>query len=282
MLLVVSYRNSTSNHNQNTRSIGRSIVVSYRNSTSNHNPVSPAGFAPALYLIEILHQTTTQQTPRPAYVCCILSKFYIKPQLRRFNERLRHSCILSKFYIKPQPAGWLPSRTTCCILSKFYIKPQLARSTYKMSPRCILSKFYIKPQLYPVDECPAIRCILSKFYIKPQQLGITKSDTSVVSYRNSTSNHNSVEVYSLPLRLYLIEILHQTTTMFAVTRLLFRCILSKFYIKPQLRRFAGFPGWRCILSKFYIKPQLVASARSACVVVSYRNSTSNHNSGRAF
>ena len=36
------------------------------------------------------------------------------------------------------------------------------------------------------------------------------------------------------LGLYLIEILHQTTTQVSVLTLLCRCILSKFYIKPQL------------------------------------------------
>lgn len=36
-------------------------------------------------------------------------------------------------------------------------------------------------------------------------------------------------------RLYLIEILHQTTTSFVLNIFLFRCILSKFYIKPQRR-----------------------------------------------
>ena len=35
-------------------------------------------------------------------------------------------------------------------------------------------------------------------------------------------------------RLYLIEILHQTTTMVETGREKIRCILSKFYIKPQL------------------------------------------------
>ena len=59
--LVVSYRNSTSNHNQNTRSIGRSIVVSYRNSTSNHNRGRTLCGICELYLIEILHQTTTNR-----------------------------------------------------------------------------------------------------------------------------------------------------------------------------------------------------------------------------
>ena len=34
-----------------------------------------------LYLIEILHQTTTYRAVLLASQCCILSKFYIKPQL---------------------------------------------------------------------------------------------------------------------------------------------------------------------------------------------------------
>ena len=33
-----------------------------------------------LYLIEILHQTTTSLLPGFLPFCCILSKFYIKPQ----------------------------------------------------------------------------------------------------------------------------------------------------------------------------------------------------------
>ena len=78
---VVSYRNSTSNHNKVvTRPLG-GRVVSYRNSTSNHNMQKLLIFEAMLYLIEILHQTTT--------IACIT----------RFERR----CILSKFYIKPQP-----------------------------------------------------------------------------------------------------------------------------------------------------------------------------------
>ena len=34
-----------------------------------------------LYLIEILHQTTTDTFAPLSVACCILSKFYIKPQL---------------------------------------------------------------------------------------------------------------------------------------------------------------------------------------------------------
>ena len=99
---VVSYRNSTSNHNCHPRLLELSRVVSYRNSTSNHNSTSTPQMIILLYLIEILHQTTTQAQPRLIPLCCILSKFYIKPQHPRLLELSRLCCILSKFYIKPQ------------------------------------------------------------------------------------------------------------------------------------------------------------------------------------
>ena len=210
-----------------------------------------------LYLIEILHQTTTMDRPEMATPCCILSKFYIKPQpSARVRESLK-GCILSKFYIKPQQRIRHKIGHSCCILSKFYIKPQLSRQ--KASYYC------------------------------------------VVSYRNSTSNHNSstynhsrrslylIEIlhqtttrrraWPHRIRLYLIEILHQTTTDDAVEFPILGCILSKFYIKPQPRQHQIAKDDGCILSKFYIKPQLPARPLGMLSVVSYRNSTSNHNVG---
>ena len=56
-----------------------------------------------LYLIEILHQTTTFIADDWPILSCILSKFYIKPQRIRNTTRTQAGCILSKFYIKPQP-----------------------------------------------------------------------------------------------------------------------------------------------------------------------------------
>ena len=99
---VVSYRNSTSNHNSHLHRFCINNVVSYRNSTSNHNISFGCFLANTLYLIEILHQTTTscEHSARP--MCCILSKFYIKPQPKLTAGVERISCILSKFYIKPQ------------------------------------------------------------------------------------------------------------------------------------------------------------------------------------
>ena len=144
---VVSYRNSTSNHNKVvTRPLG-GRVVSYRNSTSNHNRMTRFLASYLLYLIEILHQTTTCGKCEDCLRRCILSKFYIKPQRAVPASIPTPSCILSKFYIKPQHLQPRSSRQQRCILSKFYIKPQHGARRREASRRCILSKFYIKPQL---------------------------------------------------------------------------------------------------------------------------------------
>ena len=129
-------------------------VVSYRNSTSNHNVRRPRSWTGTLYLIEILHQTTTLLTFFMIIWCCILSKFYIKPQLMVLAFSLFLGCILSKFYIKPQPNSCLFVTLTCCILSKFYIKPQQEARAELAALGCILSKFYIKPQPPPSWCCP--------------------------------------------------------------------------------------------------------------------------------
>ena len=144
---VVSYRNSTSNHNSCLILLILRMVVSYRNSTSNHNSAFVTRSDTLLYLIEILHQTTTFDF-RPRFSPgCILSKFYIKPQLICCSSVWRECCILSKFYIKPQQCPPSVEISASCILSKFYIKPQQrVRHTLGHSC-CILSKFYIKPQL---------------------------------------------------------------------------------------------------------------------------------------
>ena len=78
-----------------------------------------------LYLIEILHQTTTLLRPLYTFLRCILLKFYIKPQHPSLGKGLSHRCILLKFYIKPQLCLINIFHLRCCILLKFYIKPQL-------------------------------------------------------------------------------------------------------------------------------------------------------------
>ena len=120
-------------------------------------------------------------------------------------------------------------------------------------------------------------CILSKFYIKPQRSFWSVFCGCVVSYRNSTSNHNAKGLLRTSMPLYLIEILHQTTTPLPFDWCCICCILSKFYIKPQPETAATLTTSGCILSKFYIKPQHPCRRLRFFWVVSYRNSTSNHN-----
>ena len=142
---------------------------------------------------------------------------------------------------------------------------------------CILSKFYIKPQLHRWNSRFSSCCILSKFYIKPQLTRIHSYSAIVVSYRNSTSNHNRDYRPRYRRGLYLIEILHQTTTVLSLFLGFCCCILSKFYIKPQPR------GVYCLdvdvvsyrnSTSNHNKPD---SGKAHRLVVSYRNSTSNHN-----
>ena len=122
---VVSYRNSTSNHNNSAVSMSGVSVVSYRNSTSNHNTAegydfwltvvsyrnstsnhNRRAFAPALkplYLIEILHQTTTIQVSMVLLVPLYLIEILHQTTTQSTVDRNAAGCILSKFYIKPQP-----------------------------------------------------------------------------------------------------------------------------------------------------------------------------------
>ena len=230
----------------------------------------------ALYLIEILHQTTTSSRARARLLCCILLKFYIKPQQPFTRSRY------SKLYL----IEILHQTTTCgkCedCLRRLYLIEILHQTT--------------TPALASMPLC---RCILLKFYIKPQLRLERELAYCVVSYRNSTSNHNEGEPLNTQRKLYLIEILHQTTTLNFIGRefillylieilhqtttlrlticLVVGCILSKFYIKPQQDAKRQTAGNGCILSKFYIKPQLLEDYPEEVYVVSYRNSTSNHN-----
>ena len=186
-----------------------------------------------LYLIEILHQTTTAGIAQPATFELYLIEILHQTTTKRSRTRDRGRCILSKFYIKPQRLCRCSSWPSGCILSKFYIKPQrVAGEGYSQA---VVSYRNSTSNHNYADNAQNRRL--------------------VVSYRNSTSNHNSCTSPILLIVLYLIEILHQTTTAPPEKRNFISCILSKFYIKPQLNNPSTFEYARCILSKFYIKPQ---------------------------
>ena len=121
---VVSYFNSTSNHNSEFSSSSASQVVSYFNSTSNHNVIILDGRAIELFLISILHQTTT-----PAGDC--------HPEVQLFLISILHQTTTMEEFKVKEFALFLISilhQTTtrkvnnifscCCFLFQFYIKPQ--------------------------------------------------------------------------------------------------------------------------------------------------------------
>ena len=276
LLWVVSYRNSTSNHNRIRLRFSERIVVSYRNSTSNHNKNNGATAIKMLYLIEILHQTTTDSESDTyagrLYLIEILHQTTTLISVSSFST----SCILSKFYIKPQlPVALLRYVVVVSYRNSTSNHNQNTRSigrsivvSYRNSTSnhnrgrtlCGICELYLIEILHQTTTTVAFSvatacCILSKFYIKPQPSRRRLPTCGVVSYRNSTSNHNPVQIRNDKGELYLIEILHQTTTF----------------------RIALFASMGCILSKFYIKPQLACGWYDLRRVVSYRNSTSNHN-----
>ena len=253
------------------------LVVSYRNSTSNHNLASVVLTVTGLYLIEILHQTTTTTScwwaPTWLYLIEILH------QTTTWSKKFRtlFSCILSKFYIKPQQNAMLRKRLRSCILSKFYIKPQpFLHGGFRagvVSYRNSTSNHNDTVYTATFVEVVSYRNSTSNHNC----LRWSKTDCIVVSYRNSTSNHNLTLIWWCCMKLYLIEILHQTTTAHLGNGVCFLLYLIEILHQTTTGSLRLIRLMCCILSKFYIKPQLAGISPNAVFVVSYRNSTSNHN-----
>ena len=188
--VVVSYWNSTSNHNVPSLPWRRSGVVSYWNSTSNHN-CDPLFLAKVLlYLIEILHQTTTLLEFGVRRFGCILLKFYIKPQPRLvlafrlgvvsyWNSTSNHNCWHKSF---------------CWGLVVSYWNSTSNHNDVRSNPLAVpVVSYWNSTSNHNVYHQ---RCYTH----------------TVVSYWNSTSNHNICPSLGVVFALYLIEILHQTTT----------------------------------------------------------------------
>ena len=143
-----------------------------------------------LYLIEILHQTTTGLTPTHFLLSCILSKFYIKPQ--RLPERPRIFLVVSyrnstSNHNDAEGTGAEPPVVS-------YRNSTSNHNDVRSNPLAVPVVSY--------------RNSTSNHNLP----GDYVTSTAVVSYRNSTSNHNSGWSANSPVVLYLIEILHQTTT----------------------------------------------------------------------
>ena len=121
-----------------------------------------------LCYILLLHQTTTLSDVNIDAGSCVISYFYIKPQLKRWRQRMRRRCVISYFYIKPQLLGCVFFYLIRCVISYFYIKPQLKRNSFA----------YHHVVLYLTSTS------------NHNALGISRHTLRVVLYLTSTSNHN--------------------------------------------------------------------------------------------
>ena len=208
-------------------------VVSYRNSTSNHNISPPIISLIELYLIEILHQTTTQSTVSRNDAALYLIEILHQTTTDCSPCGCFCGCILSKFYIKPQ----LPAMAGDLFKVVSY-RNSTSNHNYGV-PQEVSQKLYLIEILHQTTTSTVISCLIFSLYL----IEILHQTTTLPSQRRCDCG------------LYLIEILHQTTTTRLSSVWHRGCILSKFYIKPQLSSVSVLPLSCCILSKFYIKPQ---------------------------
>ena len=209
-----------------------------------------------LYLIEILHQTTTHCKCIQFTLCCILSKFYIKPQ----QLLLKKETLLVVSYRNSTSNHNLRQEHR---LLERVVSYRNSTSNHNL--------FTIIRYRYSVVS---YRNSTSNHN---DQTGMVCWN-GVVSYRNSTSNHNSLNGCSLNVWLYLIEILHQTTTAstFASSELLLYLIeiLHQTTTSASARR-ANVPLY--LIEILHQTTTVRLQSYMGGKVVSYRNSTSNHN-----
>ena len=257
---VVPHSNSTSNHNVLRRFRSFLLVVPHSNSTSNHNMVARLWKLTALFLIPILHQTTTR-FPAPRYRH-LLFLIPILHQTTTLTVRFVHSALLFLIPILHQ--------TTTASLKLYeeqmlFLIPILHQTTtnYRRIRRrkgCSSFQFYIKPQHR--NLLSSVRCVVphsnstsnhntftrTMWYppVVPHSNSTSNHNKNgklvrlqdVVPHSNSTSNHNLETFLGVNVRLFLIPILHQTTT----SRMAVIHILHVTHMTPMHKTSCRTPG----------------------------------------
>ena len=252
-----------------------------------------------LYSIFILHQTTTHHGISVVIMNCILSLFYIKPQLKLDATDFGQNCILSLFYIKPQlylhgAVGvdivfylYSTSNHNQSLndygypeLYSIFILHQTTTETTSFSLQLKLYSIFILHQTTTFEHYQRPCYKLYSIFILHQTTTLFHCSFrfrwlySIFILHQTTTGTDPKQLQRL---LYSIFILHQTTTTAPTTFLISYCILSLFYIKPQPGRTQMSNRYNCILSLFYIKPQPRGRVNELSKIVFYLYSTSNHN-----
>ena len=165
-----------------------------------------------LSYISFLHQTTTMSCMSWLVMHCLISLFYIKPQLLDKDTRMENNCLISLFYIKPQLVFVSLYNVIHCLISLFYIKPQLiARVIF--DPHIVLYLFstsnHNRSSLRRCGTCIVLYLFSTSNH---NYTMIVYESTAIVLYLFSTSNHNYCTHSLLLFELSYISFLHQTTT----------------------------------------------------------------------
>ena len=143
---------------------------------------------------------------------CFSFQFYIKPQQTAFSVRFQHGCFSFQFYIKPQHHRRCRCSAEGCFSFQFYIKPQhLARGS---SIRIVVSHSNSTSNHNRWAPVVYTSCVVSHSNSTSNHNGNFERmfKERVVSHSNSTSNHNNILPLKTSNALFLIPILHQTTT----------------------------------------------------------------------
>ena len=143
-----------------------------------------------LYLIEFLHQTTTNSRASFGGWLLYLIEFLHQTTTMKLDERLSKGCILLNFYIKPQQEIYLCRFGSCCILLNFYIKPQRYANDY--GTRKVVS-YWISTSNHNQVNANEHWCWVVSYWISTSNhnlFGKVPKYAIVVSYWISTSNHN--------------------------------------------------------------------------------------------
>ena len=124
MCLVVSHSNSTSNHNGHANEYIFAVLflipILHQTTTCMAESISKI----SLFLIPILHQTTTELLQQFHRV-----ELFLIPILHQTTTNIRwhavqYCCFSFQFYIKPQHRYVSGAKLLGCFSFQFYIKPQ--------------------------------------------------------------------------------------------------------------------------------------------------------------
>ena len=208
---------------------------------------------------------------------CLISSFYIKPQLADVKHR-HHIIVLYRLSTSNHNILSIFLNYTYIVLYRlstsnhnhilhllgitllsyivFLHQTTTSRKNNYLCNHCLISSFYIKPQPACRVDLACDDCLISSFYIKPQ--------------------HNAKlfpQAYYCLISSFYIK--PQPAAYFG--KLPAHCLISSFYIKPQPDAKAFQWQGDCLISSFYIKPQHICISHIGRMIVLYRLSTSNHN-----